>query len=137
MDHLMEEIKRVTREKEEAMERLNCFKRLYAEHKKNPTINRSHFGDGKSSWPVFLCPLPYCVSHMININRHLKVAHPEIKTEKDIDLFKKLVDEMKLDISEKVGSLVPQSMTRNQALLQKLRLDLPKFTERQEADDFN
>lgn len=39
---------------------------------------------------------------------------------------------MKVEIAEKVSALVPNSATRNQALLQKLRLDLPKLSRRQE-----
>lgn len=97
MDNLMEQIKQVTREKEEALECLNTFKRLYASSKENPKgDHRVHFGEGKSSRPVFLCPLQYCASHIINIKRHLLVAHPEIKTDQDKALFNKLVAEMKV-----------------------------------------
>lgn len=39
---------------------------------------------------------------------------------------------MKVDIFKKVATLVPNSAIRNQALLQKLRLDLPKLSGRQE-----
>lgn len=71
--------------------------------------------------PVFLCPLPYCAGHAMNINRHRIVAHPEIKAAKDIELYNKLVENMKCATIETVATLEPHSMTANRALLQKMK----------------
>lgn len=54
INHLMEEIKLVTKEKDAALEWLNTFKRLYDAYKQNPTTNRSYFGAGYLRGP-FSC----------------------------------------------------------------------------------
>lgn len=126
IDRLMNEITRVTQEKDEKIRRLHILKRLQEEFKSRPKVNRSHFSTQKPKRPVFLCPIPYCLSHVMNMTRHLKVANQEITTEQDKKLFFTLFEEMKANIAEQVGPIPETVATHNQRLLQKIRLDLPK-----------
>lgn len=60
------------------------------------------------------------------MKRHLVVAHPEVKTEEDTQLYYKLVEKMKQNLSAQVASVPTNLATQNQTLLQKLRIDLRK-----------
>lgn len=116
IDALLAKITEASNKRDEALRRLASCQRLYATSKsKGGLVHRVHSLPLKRPRPVFLCPLLYRASHVMNMKRHRIIAHSEIKTEADKELFDVLVHEMKIDVSEKVASIGSDSITQNQA----------------------
>lgn len=130
IEKIMQKLKEVFWQKQEALERYESFKRLYEASKEKLPFHRLKVvtkSKLKLNRPVFLCPLPYCAGHCMNLNKHRIVAHPEIRTAEDIELYDILVYNMKSATLKKVATLGLDQMTPNRALLQKMNLNFSKI----------
>lgn len=119
---LLSKIQEVEQEKRLILTRNEKLKRLYANSNTEKFTYKMKMPNAKRQRPNFLCPLPYCAGHAMNMRQHRIMAHPEIKDEEDREFFEDLFTEMKRSVQEKVSQLPVQTLTRNQALLLKMNL---------------
>lgn len=131
INSLLNKIKEIELKKLETLRRHEKLMRLYANSKKeNPMIKmKIPKPQDQRQRPNFLCPLPYCAGHALNIRRHRIIAHPEIKDEEDKEFYDTLVKEMKTSLQEKVMEMSADHLTANQALLLKMNSTKKKIEE--------